>query len=73
MTCRTQCRLAPLPCCSSQIQSVAMALAVNDVHLAVVIYVVADDRKPCITQVPVGMPFPSDRGWHRYFQTSRME
>ena len=35
-----------------------MALSVDDVHLAVAIHVIANDRKSRIAQLPVGVPLP---------------
>ena len=35
-----------------------MAAAVDDVHFAVVVHVVADDRESGFAQVPFAMPFP---------------
>src|ERR1035437_3456201 len=39
-------------------QAVAVAFTVNNVHLAVIVHVVTQDRKSCVTQIPVRMPFP---------------
>ena len=35
-----------------------MSLAINDVHLPIVVHVVANDRKAGIVQLPVSVPFP---------------
>ena len=58
MVCLTQWRLAPLSLLFQPIEAVAVALAVDDVHLAVVDHVVADDGESGVAQVPVGVPLP---------------
>src|SRR5665213_66310 len=40
------------------VNTVAVTLAINDVHFAVVVNVIPDDRKSRIAQVPIRMPFP---------------
>jgi hypothetical protein len=40
------------------IDAVAVTLAVDDVHLSIVVYVIADDREARIAQVPVRMEDP---------------
>src|ERR1039458_145892 len=40
------------------VDSIAVALAVDHIHLAVVVHVVADDRKARVLHLPVAMPLP---------------
>src|SRR5271170_4351318 len=40
------------------VESVAVALAVDEVHLAVMVNVVAEDGEAGVTDIPVAMPLP---------------
>src|SRR5215467_16396875 len=40
------------------IETVPMPLTVDDVHLSIIVYVVNNNRKPSIAQLPISMPFP---------------
>ena len=58
MVCLTHVRLAPPPLLFKPVDPVAVALAVDDIHLAVAVHVVADDRKARVLHLPVAMPLP---------------
>src|SRR5579884_732129 len=40
------------------VEAIAVPLSINQVQLAVMVYVIAKNRKTRIAQVPVAMPFP---------------
>src|SRR5207302_5298824 len=55
--------LRPIPTCPfallfQPIEAVAVSLAIDDVGLAIIVHVVADDGKAGIVQLPVCVPFP---------------
>ena len=58
MVCLTQCAVGAAPLLLKPVEPVAVALAVDHVHLAVVVHVVADDRKSGVLHLPVAMPLP---------------
>src|SRR5579859_4928097 len=40
------------------VEAVAVALAVDDVELAVIVYVIAEDGEACVVHLPVAVPLP---------------
>ena len=58
MACLIQWRPAPSALLLQPVEPVTVALAVDDVHLAVVVHVVAEDGEARIVHVPVRMPLP---------------